>query len=156
MYINYQERKPIVRFEPSGIFSLRPIWTSCTFNRCQYARTCTFNHRTIRRPKSYPADIWSLYLTPHIHPTDLQETPMNDLNNPVLLLRSHLVITGKTQPSPENISSYVHSRAWNISICASSAVSFDCDERVRPVDRLHMHGLHSPSSCSLKCKCNSL
>ena len=40
---------------------------------------------------------------PNACQTDLEETPMNNLNNPLLLLFSHLVIAGKTQPSPENI-----------------------------------------------------
>ena len=66
---------------------------------------------------------------------------MNNLNNPILLLRRHLVIGRQTEPSSENIGSYVHSRALYVSICAASAVALDCDERVRPIYRLHMHGL---------------
>jgi hypothetical protein len=76
----------------------------------------------------------------HIQPTS-QKAPMNDLNNPVLLLFCHLVITGKTQPAPENIGSNVDSRAFNIGICMASAVSLDRDERIRPVYQLHMHAL---------------
>jgi hypothetical protein len=71
----------------------------------------------------------------------LQKTPMNDLNNPVLLFFRHLVITGKAQPSSENISSYIDSRALYVSICAASAVPLNRDERARPIYRLHMHGL---------------
>ena len=66
---------------------------------------------------------------------------MNDLNNPILLLFSHLVITGKAKPSTENIGSYVDSRAFYIGICAASAIALDCNKRICPVDRLHMHGL---------------
>lgn len=89
-----------------------------------------------------PIPIWP----PNAHATDLEKTPVNDLNNPILLLRSHLVIGGKTtQPSPENICPYVHSRAWNIGICAASAVSLNRNERVCPVYRLHMHELWSLS-----------
>ena len=33
-------------------------------------------------------------LMPNAHAADLEEAPMNDLNNPVLLLRRHLVIAG--------------------------------------------------------------
>ena len=66
---------------------------------------------------------------------------MNDFDNPVLLLFRHLVIAGKAQPSTENISPYVDSRALYVSICTASAVSLDCDEGVRPIYRLHMHGL---------------
>ena len=69
------------------------------------------------------------------------KTPVNNLNNPVLLLFCHLVITGKTQPAPENISSNVDSRAFNISICAASTIALNRYKRVRPVYRLHMHGL---------------
>lgn len=70
-----------------------------------------------------------------------KEAPVNDVNNPFLLLFRHLVIAGKTQPSTENIGSYVHSRALYISICAASTVALDRYERIRPVNRLHMHGL---------------
>ena len=75
-----------------------------------------------------------------VQPT-LPKTPMNDLNNPILLLFRHLVIARQAQPSPENIGSYVHSRALYVGICAASAVTLNRDERVRPVYRLHMHGL---------------
>ena len=68
---------------------------------------------------------------------------MNDLNNPILLLFRHLVITGKTQPSPEYIRPNVDSRAFYVSICAASTVALNCNERVCPVDRLHMHGLQA-------------
>lgn len=71
---------------------------------------------------------------------------MNDLYNPFLLLRSHLVIARQTEPTTENISPYVDSRALYISICAASTVAFDCDKRVRPVYRLHMHGLPDRSA----------
>ena len=66
---------------------------------------------------------------------------MNNLNNPILLLRRHLVIAGKAKPATENIGSYIHSRALYVSICAASAIALNRDERVGPVDRLHMHGL---------------
>ena len=66
---------------------------------------------------------------------------MNNLNNPILLLFRHLVIAGKTQPSTENIGSYVDSRALYVSICSPSAVTLNRDKRVGPVYRLHMHGL---------------
>ena len=66
---------------------------------------------------------------------------MNNLNNPVLLLFRHLVIARQAEPTPENIGPYIDSRALYISICAASTVSLDCDEGVRPVYRLHMHGL---------------
>ena len=78
---------------------------------------------------------------PHSCPTDLQEAPMNNLNNPILLLRRHLVIARQAQAATEDISSYIYSRALNIGICAASTVSLDCDKRVGPIYRLHMHGL---------------
>ena len=68
---------------------------------------------------------------------------MNDLNNPILLLFRHLVITGKTQPSPEYIRPNVDSRAFYVSICAASAIPFNRDKRIRPIYRLHMHGLQA-------------
>ena len=66
---------------------------------------------------------------------------MNDLDNYVLLLLRHLVIARQAQPSTENIGSYIDSRPLYIGICAASAVSLDCDEGIRPIYRLHMHGL---------------
>ena len=66
---------------------------------------------------------------------------MNDVYYHVLLLRRHLIVAGKAKPSPENIGSNVDSRALYIRICTASAVAFDCDERIRPIYRLHMHGL---------------
>lgn len=50
-------------------------------------------------------------MTPQSHPADLEEAPVNDLNNPILLLWRHLVITRQAKPSAENIGSYVDSRA---------------------------------------------
>jgi hypothetical protein len=42
----------------------------------------------------------------HIQPTS-PKTPMNDLDNPILLLFRHLVIARQAEPAPENIGSYV-------------------------------------------------
>ena len=75
---------------------------------------------------------------------------MNDLNNPILLLFRHLVITRQAESSSENIGSYVDSRALYVGICAASAVTLNRDERVRPVYRLHMHGLPNPSTYQAK------
>ena len=75
---------------------------------------------------------------------------MNDLDNNTLLLRSHLIIAGKAQPSPENIGSNIHSRAFYIGICPPSSISLDRDERIRPVDRLHMHWLPDRTSLSIE------
>ena len=77
----------------------------------------------------------------HAQPLYLQKASMYNLNNPILLLRSHFVIGWKTQPTAENIGSYVDSRAFYVSICAASTVALNRHERVCPVDRLHMHGL---------------
>ena len=70
-----------------------------------------------------------------------EKTPMNDLNNPILLFFSHLVIARKTQPAPENIGSYIDSRAFYIGICAALTVTLNRNERARSIYRLHMHGL---------------
>ena len=72
---------------------------------------------------------------------------MNDLNNPILLLFRHLVIARQTEPSTENISPYINSRAFYIGICAASAVTLNRNKRVGPVYRLHMHGLSVASPC---------
>ena len=84
----------------------------------------------------------------------LQKAPMDDLNNPILLLRRHLVIRGQAQPTTENIGSDVDSRPLNVRICTASAVSFSCNEGVRPVYRLHMHGL--PNSTCYTCYIGNL
>jgi hypothetical protein len=76
----------------------------------------------------------------HALPTS-PKTPVNDVDNYVLLLRCHLVIAWQTEPAPENIRSYVHSRALYVSICTASAIALDCDEGIGPIYRLHMHGL---------------
>ena len=76
----------------------------------------------------------------HIQPT-LLKTPVYNLYNLVLLFWSHLVIGGETESTAENIGSYVDSRALYVGICAASAVTLNRDERIRPVYRLHMHGL---------------
>ena len=81
----------------------------------------------------------------HIRPM-LQKTPVNDLDNPILLLFRHLVIAGKAQSTPENIGSYVDSRAFYVGVSASPTVTFYCDERTGAVYRLHMHGLTNRSS----------
>ena len=66
---------------------------------------------------------------------------MYNLDNPILLLRRHLVIARQTEPAPENIGSNVDSRAFYVSICAASAVALNRNKRIRPIYRLHMHGL---------------
>ena len=85
----------------------------------------------------------------HIQPTS-PKTPMNDVDNYVLLLFCHLVIARQTEPSPENIGSYIDSRAFYVSICTSSTVALNRDEGVGPVYRLHMHGLPDRSSFRLE------
>ena len=84
----------------------------------------------------------------------LQETPVNNLNNPILLLRRHLVIARQTEPASENIGSYIDSRAFYVSICTASTVALNCNERVRPIDWLHMHGL--PNSTCYTCYIGNL
>ena len=41
---------------------------------------------------------------PQSCPTDLEKTPMDDLNNLLLLLHRHLVIARQAEPTTENIS----------------------------------------------------
>ena len=95
--------------------------------------------------QSCSADTVSSYLRPSCtfsrHGPTSQKTPMNDVDNYVLLLRRHLVIAWQTEPAPENISSYIDSRALYVSICAASAIALNRNKRVCPIYRLHMHGL---------------
>ena len=76
----------------------------------------------------------------HIQPTS-KKTPVYNVNDDILLLGFHLVIARQTEPAPENIGSDVDSRPLYVSICTASAVTLDRDKRVRPIYRLHMHGL---------------
>ena len=78
------------------------------------------------------------------------EAPVNNVDNYILLLFRHLVVAGKAQPAPENISPYIDSSALYVSICAASAVTLDCNKRIRPIYRLHMHGLPNPSTYQAK------
>ena len=43
----------------------------------------------------------------HAQPLYLQKASMYNLYNPILLLWRHLIVAGKTQPTAENIGSYV-------------------------------------------------
>ena len=49
----------------------------------------------------------------------LQKTPVNDLNNPVLLHRSHLIVARQAQPSSEDIRSDIHSGSGYIRIACA-------------------------------------
>lgn len=48
--------------------------------------------RSMRPPYAYSANEPSVDLTPHAHSTHLEKTPVNDVDNPVLLLFNHLII----------------------------------------------------------------
>ena len=74
----------------------------------------------------------------HIQPTS-QETPVNDLNNPILLFFSHLVIARQTEATAENISSHVSTGALDVGIGSSPTVALDGYKGMGTVDRLHMH-----------------
>ena len=50
----------------------------------------------------------------------------------------------------ENIRSYVDSRAFYVGICAASTIALNRYERIRPVYRLHMHGLPDWASFGLE------
>ena len=68
---------------------------------------------------------------------------MNNLNNPILLLFRHLVITRQTEPTTENVSSNIHSRAFYIGICAPSAITLNRNERVGPIWKpMHMQPIY--------------
>ena len=92
-------------------------------------------------------DLWFTYAQPipirlpYAHATDLEEAPVNNLNNPILLLCRHFVIARQTESTPENISSYVYSGSIYVGICTSPAITLNRNKRIRPIYRLHMHGL---------------
>jgi hypothetical protein len=60
----------------------------------------------------------------------LPETPVNNINNPILLLGRHLVIAWQTESSAEKVGSNVDSGAFYVSVGATSAVTFDRNEGV--------------------------
>ena len=70
-----------------------------------------------------------------------EEASVYNVNDDILFFRFHLVIARQTEPAPENISSYVDSRAFYVRIRASASIPLDSNEGMRPVYRLHMHGL---------------
>ncbi len=55
---------------------------------------------------------------------------MDDLNNPVLLIRGHFFIRGEAEAAAEKISSHINAGAIYVSICAASAIAFVGDEGV--------------------------
>ena len=85
----------------------------------------------------------SIYDLMHILPIWLksEEASVYNVNDDILFFRFHLVIGRQAQSTPENIGSYVDSRAFYVGICASASVSLDSYEGMRPIYRLHMHGL---------------
>ena len=66
---------------------------------------------------------------------------MDDLNNPLLFLCRHLVVARQAEAAAEHIRADVDAAAGNIGVAASAAVALGCNEGVRAVDRLHVHGL---------------
>ena len=69
------------------------------------------------------------------------ETPVNNLNDPILLFRRHLVIGRQAQPSAEDIGSDIDPAPGYVRVRPASAVPLDCSKGVGAVYRLHMHGL---------------
>ena len=110
------------------------LQTSVIFSRCR----CTYLIHAL--PIRLQTGFLPIY-NPQSCSADLEEAPMNNLNNPILLLFRHLVIARQAESSSENIGSYVDSRALYVSICTPSAVPLNRNERIRPVNGLHMHGL---------------
>ena len=135
-YDYFIHMQPIPYFLSAHLIHIQPMHIY-TLSHIQQMR--------IYKPQSCPADVVSpnlqLSCTFSRRSSGITKAPVNNLNNPVLLLFRHLVIAWQAEPTAENISPYVDSRALYISICAASTVSLDCDEGVCPVDRLHMHGL---------------
>ena len=82
------------------------------------------------------------------------ETPVNNINNPILLFRCHLVIARQAQSPPEEIRSGIDSAAGDIGVAPSPAVAFPGDELVGPVDGLQVHGL--PNSTCYTCYIGNL
>ena len=70
----------------------------------------------------------------------LFKTGPNYLDDPILLLRAHLIITGQAKTSFENIHSNIFTAAFDIGVGPGSAVTTANNKGIQPVDRLHMHG----------------
>ncbi len=52
---------------------------------------------------------------------------MNDLNNPVLLHRRHLIIAGQAQAAREDVRAHIHAASGYVGIAAGTAAA-----RLRP------------------------
>ena len=68
------------------------------------------------------------------------KAPVSDLNNPILLLRRHLVVAGEAEAAAEEVGSDVDAAAGDIRVAPAPAVALPGDELMRPVDELHVHG----------------
>ncbi len=71
---------------------------------------------------------------------------MDDLNNPVLLLRCHPVIAGQAEASAEEIRADANAGALDIGIGFTPAVALSGDEGIGAIYRLHMHWLPDDST----------
>jgi len=59
------------------------------------------------------------------------EAPVDDLDDPVLLLRRHLVIARQAQASVEDIRSHIDATAHNVRITSRAPVTLRCDKCMR-------------------------
>ena len=77
------------------------------------------------------------------------KTPVNDIDNHVLLLRGHLVVARKAEAAIEQIGAHVSSRlASDISVGGRATVALPRHERVHAVDGLLVHRLpHRTALC---------
>ena len=66
---------------------------------------------------------------------------MNNLNNPILLFRRHLIIARQAQSSSENIRADIHACTGYIRIALSASVSLYRNKRMIAINRLHVHWL---------------
>ena len=110
---------------------------------------CRFTVSSHALPIQLRAGIFLSTTLMHIQPTS-QKAPVNNLNNPILLLRCHLIVAWQAQPSSEDIGTDVDSGPCYVCVGPASAVPLDRDKRIRPVYRLHMHGLPDRASFCLE------
>ena len=69
----------------------------------------------------------------------MPKTPVNDINNPILLLLRHFVVARQAETAAEDVGTDVDAFSRNVGVAACATVAQGRDERVGTIDRLHVH-----------------
>ena len=87
---------------------------------------------------------------PQPHSTDITETPVDDVDDHILLLRSHLVVGGEAEAAAENVGADVSAVTGDIGIGLAAAAALGCDEGMGAVNGLHVHRLPDGATFCIK------